>query len=76
MQLGVPELTHPGESASNGLAERSVQTFEDHFRTLNAALEANVGQTISIGHPVVEWLVVHSGNLFSKYAVNSDGRTG
>ena len=25
----VPELTHPGESASNGLAERSVGTLED-----------------------------------------------
>ena len=34
-----PELTHPGESQSNGFAERSVGVFEDHFRTLKHSLE-------------------------------------
>ena len=28
--VAAPELTHPGESQSNGLAERSVGIFEDH----------------------------------------------
>ena len=27
--VAVPEHSHPGESASNGLAERSVQLFQD-----------------------------------------------
>ena len=33
----VPEHSHPGESPSNGKAERTVQSVEDQFRTLMAA---------------------------------------
>ena len=29
--LAIPEHSHPGESKTNGLAERAVQTFEDQF---------------------------------------------
>ena len=38
-QIGVPEHSHPGESASNGKAERAVQAVVDHIRTLKAAFE-------------------------------------
>ena len=31
--VAVPELTHPGDSASNGLAERSVRTLDEQTRT-------------------------------------------
>ena len=47
-----PELTHPGESQSNGLAERSVGIFEDHFRTLKVALEMKLKQQLPSSHPV------------------------
>ena len=40
--VAVPELTHPGESASNGLSERAVQTLEDYVRTWMAALQAHL----------------------------------
>ena len=33
-----PELTQPGESQSNGLAERAVGMFEDQFSMLKHAL--------------------------------------
>ena len=39
-----PEMTHPGESQSNGLAERAVGMFEDHFRTMKCALEKRLRQ--------------------------------
>ena len=74
--LGVSELTNPGESPSNGLAERSVQTFEDHFRTLKAALEARICENVAIDHPVANWLAMHSGNVLSTHNLNADGRTG
>ena len=51
--LAVPEHSHPGESKSNGLAERAVQTFEDQFRTFNAALEGNLQQQLSNSHPIM-----------------------
>ena len=40
--IAVPELTHPGESQSNGLSERAVQAIEDQARTIIVALEARV----------------------------------
>ena len=55
--VAVPELTHPGESASNGLAERSVGIVEDHVRTLLLALKVNLGVSadeLPIDHPLVD----------------------
>ena len=37
--VATPEVSHPGESQSNGLAERSVGEFVDQLRTLKTALE-------------------------------------
>ena len=48
----VPERSAVGESASNGRAERSVQRFEDHVRTLLGELESRLGQKLSSKHPV------------------------
>ena len=55
-----PELTHPGESQSNGLAERSVGIFEDQFRTLKSALEIRLKHRLPVSHPVTSWLVEHT----------------
>ena len=38
----VPELSYPGESQSNGLAEKSVRDFTDQFRTLKTATETRL----------------------------------
>ena len=70
-----PELTHPGESQSNGLAERSVGIFEDQFRTLKHALEARLKQRLPGAHPVTAWLVEHTAFVLNKYKLDSDGRT-
>ena len=70
-----PELTHPGESQSNGLAESSVGIFEDQFRTLKAALEQRVKHRILSSHPVVAWLAEHTAFVLNKYALDSQGRT-
>jgi hypothetical protein len=31
--IAFPELSHPGKSQSNGLAEKSVKDFTDQFKT-------------------------------------------
>ena len=49
----VPEHSHTGESQTNGLAERAVQSLEDHVRVLKVALEARLGTSIPVHHPVV-----------------------
>ena len=73
--VAVPEHSHPGESASNGLSERSVQTFEDQFRTFKIALEANLGHHLPNDHPVLPWLVEHTSYILNKYMLGTDGFT-
>lgn len=72
---GAPELTHPGESQSNGLAERSVGIFEDQFRTLKVALETKLKQRLPSSHPITSWLVEHTAWVINKFQLGSDGRT-
>ena len=70
-----PELTHPGESQSNGLAERSVGIFEDQFRTLKVAIETKLKQRLPSSHPITSWLVEHTAWVLNKFQLGSDGRT-
>ena len=51
-QIGVPEHSHPGESASNGKAERAVQAVVDHIRTLKAAFEERYNVRLGNSHPL------------------------
>ena len=70
----VPERSAVGESASNGRAERSVQRFEDHVRTLLGELESRLGRKLPSTHPVLAWLVEYPVVLLNKYHLN--GGTG
>ena len=70
-----PELTHPGESQSNGLAERSVGLFEDQFRTLKNALESRLKRRIPTSHPVISWLAEHTAWILNKFHLDVEGRT-
>ena len=70
-----PEMTHPGESQSNGLAERSVGMWEDQFRTLKHALELRLKHRLPMSHPVTAWLVEHASWVLNKFHLDSNGRT-
>ena len=70
-----PEMTHPGESQSNGLAERSVGMWEDQFRTLKHALELRLKHRLPMAHPVTSWLVEHTAWVLNEFNLDSDGRT-
>ena len=63
----VPENPPVGESASNGRAERAVQRFEDHIRTLLAELEYRIGTALAPTSPVLAWLVEYVSVLLNKY---------
>ena len=73
--MAVPELTHPGESRSNGLAERAVEALEDFSRTLFTALQAHMKIPLPIKHPLVAWVVAHAAYLLNKYQLGPDSRT-
>ena len=73
--IAVPELTHPGGSASNGLAERSVGVLEDFVRTHLLAVKTSLQCHIPIEHPIVDWVVQHAAYLLNKYQTGKDGKT-
>ena len=75
-RVAVPELSHPGESQSNGSSERGVQMVEDMVRTLKAAVEDRIGKPVPSTSPLMRWLFHHASFLLTKYHVGPDGFTG
>ena len=75
LEQAVVEMSAIGESASNGRAERAVQTVEDMLRTLKSALEARIKVRIEAAHPITRWLVEHVATVLNRYSVNKDGQT-
>ena len=73
--VAVPELTHPGESQTNGLAERSARTLEEQIRTMVAALESRVQTKVPSEHAVLTWVVEHACYILNKYGRGVEGKT-
>ena len=71
----VPEESSTGESQSNGRAERTVQSVEDHLRTMKGALEHRIAARIPSQHPVMKWMTEYTAVLMCKYAVHATGKT-
>ena len=69
------EVSPVGSSASNGVAERGVQTVEGQIRVLKDALEARLGTEVPSNHNVLAWLVEFAATLVNRYEVGRDGRT-
>ena len=64
-----------GDSRSNGIAERAVQSVAEQIRVLRTALEAKLKAKVPGNHPVICWLIEHSADLLNKYQEGDDGRT-
>ena len=73
--LAVPEHSHPGESQSNGIAERAVQDLVNHVRVLKLSLESNIKARLPAEHPIMAWLVEHAAYLLNRFVLGTDGRT-
>ena len=54
-----------GDSQSNGLVERTIQSVESQVRTMKSALESNLGKTVPADWPILNWRVEHAGNLLA-----------
>ena len=64
-----------GDSRSNGMVERALQSVADQIRVLRAALEAKRKAKVPVIHPVICWLIEHSADVLNKYQKGDDGRT-
>ena len=62
----VPETSSPGESQSNGDAERTIQRIEDMTRTLKLNLEDRIKAQIPCHHPMMAWIIDHASMLLTK----------
>ena len=69
------EVSPVGSSASNGVAERGVQTVEGQIRVLRDAFETRVGAQIPSNHNILAWLVEFAGTVVNRYEVGRDGKT-
>ena len=67
LRLGETLLEHSpvGDSRSNGLAERAIQSVQKQIRVLKLALERNMKTKISVEHACFPWLVEHSGDILT-----------
>ena len=73
--VAVPEHSHPGESQSNGIAERAIQDLVDHIRVMKLALETKLNVKLPCSHPIMAWLVKHAAYLLNRCQLGTDGRT-
>ena len=64
-----------GESKSNGIIERGVQTAEGQIRVLKDALGSRMKRGIPANHNVIAWMVEFAGVLVNRYEVGHDGKT-
>ena len=69
------EVSLVGSSASNGVAERGVQTVEGQIRVLKDALEMRLEVQIPSNHNILSWLVEFAGTVVNRYEVGRDGKT-
>ena len=69
------EQSPVGSSASNGVAERAVQSVEGQLRTISDALQHRLHIDIPSDHAVIAWMVEYSSVLLNKYEVGRNGKT-
>ena len=64
-----------GSSQSNGSIESAIGEVEAQIRTGRLALENNFMVTIQIHHPIIPWLVMHSGFVINRFLIGHDGQS-
>jgi hypothetical protein len=75
--LQIVQETSPRHSSqSNGAAERAIQTTDGILRTMKDDIETTVGQRLDAKHPVLAWMLRHTGWLHTRFQRHAaDGRT-
>ena len=74
-QETVVETTPRYSSASNGRAERTIQTIRKQMVTLKLAAESRYGFKLTAGHAAWGWLARHAAWLIARYHVKLNRRT-
>ena len=71
----VPQNSPPGESQSNGAAEKAVQTTKEVLRSVKFGLEFNLQCKIPDDHPLMSWMINYAVSCHRRYALKHSGTT-
>ena len=63
-----------GDSRSNGLVERTIQTVSGQIRTTRSAIEARLGVKVAPSSPAFAWMISHAANIITMCEVGKYGR--
>ena len=69
------EVSPPGDSAGNGIAERAILTVGGVVRTMKVVVEENVLEGRDIFPCLVAWLVHHAAQVICACVVGANGLT-
>ena len=75
IEAATTEQSQAYDSQSNGGTELGVKILRGHFRTLKLCLEARIGRSVPVDHPVITWLLEHSALLHGVCVRGEDGST-
>ena len=64
-----------GESQSNGSVENAMKLFKGMLKTLRLDVERRLEGSIPSFHPIVAWLIEHTGENLTTYMIGKDGKT-
>ena len=71
----VDEISPPGDSERNGIAERAILTVGGLVRTTKAVVEENVLEGRDAGPRLTAWMVHHAAQVICACMVGADGLT-
>ena len=66
------EASPVGDSKSNGVAERAIQSMEKLITVHKLLIETRISEKLSVGHPLFAWFCA---DLHNKFQIGSDGTT-
>ena len=69
------EISPPGDSAGNGIAERAILTVGGLVRTTKAVVQKNVLESRDAGPRLTAWMAHHAAQVISACMVGADGLT-
>eukprot|EP00973_Karenia_brevis_P044315 6138795-Karenia_brevis.AAC.1 len=64
-----------GESQSNGLVERAIQSVQDQIRAIKDTIECEAKMKIAPDHQVWPWLIEYAAHTLLACKMGSDGQT-
>ena len=71
----VCEMSPKGQSGSNGVVERAIQSVQAQVRVMRSALEEKWAVQLHPRHPIFPWMAEYAAVLLNRLEISKDGKT-